>query len=176
MMKVLIALCLGCAFVFPSCDLSAPADEAESLYLSHGIEPSYMVSGGHFVDNWYTAETIPSCLLIRDFDCFDEYFSIGWVQGMDESRLITEERMEGGFVLSVIYQGNDVSSLGVERIVLQNGRLIVRYARKVIMEDASFTGNYHATVLIEDCDFDSVMLVENGRWLDQVPVTEVVCD
>ena len=96
--------------------------------------------------------------------------------GIDESKLITDERMEGGFVLSVIYQGYDAVTLGIEKIILHNGKLIVYYTREVILKDATFTGNYHLTLLIDDCNFDSVILFENRRRVEHVPVTEVDCD
>ena len=164
-------ICFLCA-----CDTSLPTDVSHSIGLDRGVEVSYMLSEGHFVENWYTAETNPICLIFRDYDCFDEYFSIAWIQGMDGSKLITGEKMEGGFVLSIIYQGRDVSRLGIERIGLREGTLIVDYGREILMEGASFTGNYHVTVLIDDCAFDSVMLYENGKRVMHASIAEVECE
>jgi len=95
---------------------------------------------------------------------------------LDESKLITEERMENGFVLSIIYQGYDVVALGIDRILLHKGKLIVRYTKEARMSGASFTGNYHLTLLIDDCGFDSVTLFENGGRIMHASVTEVDCD
>ena len=84
--------------------------------------------------------------------------------------------MENGFVLSIIYQGYDVVSLGIEKVVLQNGKLIVCYAQAVKMSGVTFTGNYHLALLVDDCDFESVMLFEDGSRIMLPSITEVHCD
>ena len=175
-MKIILCIPLAVILALSACDTSTPADVSYPVDFDRGIELSCMVSNGHFVNNWYEGATNPSCLLIEDYECFESYFSVGWVQGMDESRLITEERMEDGFVLSVIYQGYDVVSLDIEKVVLHDGKLIVCYKREVTMSGVSFTGNYHLTLLIGDCDFDSVMLFENGRRLTDVRIKPVYCN
>lgn len=166
---------LAVILALSACDTSTPTDVSYPVDFERGIELSCMVSEGHFVNGTYEGATNPSCLLIWDYECFDSYFSIGWVQGMDESKLITDERMEDRFVLSIIYQGDDVISLGIEKVVLLDGKLIVCYTQEVTMSDVSFMGNYHLTLLIDDCDFESVMLFENGRRVTDIRVKPVYC-
>lgn len=175
-MKVLRYISVAAILFLSACDKSAPTEVSYPIDLDRGIEVSYMVSEGYFVNGWYEGVTNPSCLVFQDYECFDTYFSIGWYMGLDELKLITEEGMEDGFVLSVIYQGNDIPKLGIEKVALHNGKLIVYYTHEVVIADASFTANMHLTLLIDDCDFDSVILFENGRRVADIPVTEVNCD
>jgi hypothetical protein len=175
-MKAMRYICLAAILALSACNVSDPSETNYSSDFSRGVEQPYMVSDGYFIGNWYEGDTNPSCLIFRDFACFDTYFTIGWYMGLDESKLITEERMKGGFVISVIYKGYDVTKLGIERVILHNGRLIVYYTREVIIENATFTGGYHLTMLVDDCVFDSVILFENGSRLEHVPVTEMNCD
>ena len=175
-MMILRYISLAAVLALSACDTSTPTDVSYPIDFDLGIEQSYMIPDGYFVNCWYEGATNPSCLTFRDYDCFDKYFTIGWYMGLDESKLITEEKMEDGFVLSVICQGNDIPALGIEKVVLHNGKLIVCYTREVGIEDANFTANMHLTLLIDNCDFDSVILFENGRRAADVSVTEVGCD
>jgi hypothetical protein len=175
-MRTLWFISIAAILALSGCGESNPADTSYPADFDRGTEQAYVLSDGYFIGNWYVAETNPSCLVFRDYDCFDAYFSIGWYMGLDESKLITEEGMEDGFVLSVIYQGNDIPKLGIEKVALHNGKLIVYYTHEVVMADASFTANMHLTVLIDDCDFDSVILFENGSRITHASITEVDCD
>ncbi|MBN1375871.1 MAG: hypothetical protein JXA01_06925 [Dehalococcoidia bacterium] len=133
----------------------------------------FMKSAHQFVKNTYTGETNPSYLIIRSYASFDSLFGVGAVMGMDRSKLITEEKMKGGFVLSIIYQGNDIHEFDIEKITLKDGRLQVYYTSKVTEPDASWTCNCHVTVLIEDCQFDSILLFENGQPLPDALIKEL---
>lgn len=175
-MKALRNISVAAVLFLSACGTSEPTDVSFPIDFDRGIEVSFMVSEGHFVNGWYEGVTNPSCLVFRDYECFDTYFSIGWYMGLDESKLITEEGMEDGFVLSVIYQGNDIPKLGIEKVLLHNGKLIVYYTHEVVMADASFTANMHLTMLIDDCDFEAVMLFENGSRITHASITEVDCD
>jgi len=175
-MRTLVSLLIVAVCFLSACDTSLPTDVSYPIDLDRGIDLPYMVSDGHFVNNWYEGATNPSCLIFRDYECFDRYFSVGWYIGLDEAKLITEERMEGRFVLSIIYQGCDVVRLGIEKVLLHKGKLIVCYAREVTLSDVPFTGNYHLTLLIDDCRFDSVELYENGKRVVNVSITEPECD
>ena len=174
-MRGLRYLSLAALLAFSACDTSMPTDMSYPVVLDRGVEIPYMVSEGHFVNNPFEAITYPTCLVIREYECFEAVFSIAWVQGLDESKLITEEGMEKGFVLSIIYKGYDSVSLGIEKVVLHNGELIVLFTKELRMSGTSFTGNYHLTLLIDDCDFDSVALFENGRRKEHVQAIDVYC-
>lgn len=131
---------------------------------------SFTVTSNYFVKNTYKGETNPSYLLIKSYPAFDSLFGIGAVMGMDRSKLIDEDKMKKGFVLSIIYQGNDVHKFGIDRITLDNGQLKVYYTSEVIERNASFTGNFHITTLIQNCDYKSVLLFENGKPLSNVTI------
>lgn len=176
MMRIVRFLSLAAICFLSACGSSSPTDVTYPVDFDRGVELSYMISVGHFVNNWYEGATNPSCLIFRDFDCFEQYFGIAWYMGLDESKLITEERFEGGFVLSIINQGSDVVSFGIEKVLLQNGKLIVYYTREVTASGVPFTGNYHCTLLVEDCRFDSVMLYENGSRITHISVNAPECD
>jgi len=126
---------------------------------------NFMVSSNHFVKNTYKGETNPSYLVIRSYAAFDSVFGVGAVMGMDSSKLITEEKMRNGFVLSIIYQGNDIHKFDIEKIILKNGQLQVYYTSKVTEPNASWTCNCNVTVLVDNCKFDSILLYENGQPL-----------
>ena len=134
---------------------------------------SFMTSSSHFVKNSYSGETNPSYLIIRSYSSFDSLFGIGAVMGMDKSKLITEEKMKSGFVLSIIYQGNDIHKFDIEKIVLKNNQLQVHYTSEVTTPDASWECNCHLTALIENCEFDSILLFENGHPLPEALIKEL---
>jgi hypothetical protein len=123
---------------------------------------NYTVSASHFVKSTYKGETNPSYVLIRSYASFDSLFGVAAVMGMDQSKLITEEKMKNGFVISIIYQGNDIHEFGIEKVTLKNKQLQVYYTSKVTTPNASWTCNCHVTTLIENCDFDSILMYENG--------------
>ncbi len=133
---------------------------------------SFMISSSHFVKNFYSGETNPSYLIIRSYSSFDSLFGVAAVMGMDTSKLINEEKMRGGFVLSIIYQGNDIHEFGIEKITLKNNQLQVYYTSKVTQPNASWKCNCNVTTLIDNCKFDSVLLYENGRPLPDVKIKE----
>ncbi len=133
---------------------------------------NFMISSYHFVTNSYSGETNPSYLLIRSYSMFDSLFGVGAVWGMDTSRLITEEKMEDGFVFSIIYQGNDIHEFDIERIALKNNQLLVYYTSEVTQPNASWTCNCHVTALIKNCEFSSILLFENGNFLPNAWIIE----
>jgi len=134
---------------------------------------SFMISSHHFVNNPYSAETNPSYLLIRSYPSFDSLFGVAATMGMDNSKLITEEKMKNGFVLSIIYQGRCTHKFDIEKIILKNNQLQVYYTSQVAMPDASFDCNAHVTALIENCEFDSILLFENGHPLPDALIKEL---
>ncbi len=126
---------------------------------------SFMISSSHFVKNFYKGETNPSYLIIRSYPSFDSLFGVAAVMGMDSSKLITEEKMKTGFVLSIIYQGNDIHKFDIEKITLKNNQLQVYYTSEVTTPNASWKCNCNVTALIDNCEFDSILLFENGHPL-----------
>lgn len=126
---------------------------------------SFMISSYQFVKNSYSGETNPSYLVIRGYPAFDSLFGVGAVMGMDKSKLITEEGMKKGFVLSIIYQGNNIHKFNIEKITLKNKQLQVYYTSEVTEPNASWTCNCNVTALVDNCEFDSILLYENGRPL-----------
>jgi hypothetical protein len=134
---------------------------------------SFMQSSNQFVKNTYKGETNPSYVVIRSFSSFDSLFGVGAVMGMDTSKLITEEKMKSGFVLSIIYQGNNIHEFNVDKITLKDNRLQVYYTSKVTTPNASWTCNCHVTALIENCKFDSILLFENGKPLPNAVIKEL---
>ena len=125
----------------------------------------FMQSANHFVKNTYKGTTNPSYLLIRSYSTFDSLFGVGATMGMDKSKLITEEKMKTGFVLSIIYQGNNIQEFNIDKITLKNNRLYIYFTSKVTTPNASWTCNCHVTALIDDCEFESVLFLENGHPL-----------
>jgi len=93
--------------------------------------------------------------------------------GMDTSKLITEEKMKSGFVLSIIYQGNDIHKFNIEKITLNNKQLQVYYTSEVTTPNASWKCNCNVTALIDNCKFDSILLFENGRPLPDALIKEL---
>lgn len=134
---------------------------------------SFMISSSHFVKNTYSGETNPSYLLIRNYSSFESLFGIAAVMGMDSSKLITEEKMERGFVISIIYQGNDIHKFDIEKISLQNNQLQVYYTSEVTQSNASWTCNCHVTALIDNCKFDSILLFENRHAMPDALIKEL---
>jgi len=134
---------------------------------------SFMIISHHFVNNPYSGETNPSYLIIRSYSSFDSLFGVAPVMGMDTSKLITEEKMKSRFVLSIIYQGNDIHKFGIEKITLKNNQLQVYYTSEVTTPNASWGCNCHVTALIENCEFDSILLFENGHPLPDALVKEL---
>lgn len=134
---------------------------------------NFMMSSHHFVKNFYSGETNPSFLIIRNYSSFDSLFGIAAVMGMDTSKLITEEKMKEGFVLSIIYQGNDIHKFDIERITLKDNQLQVYYTSEVTEPNASWTCNCHVTVLIGNCEFSSILLFKNGNLLPNALIKEL---
>jgi len=133
---------------------------------------SYEISSYHFVKNTYKGETNPSYLLIRSYASFESLFGIAMTMNADKSKLITEEKMKDKFVFSIIYQGNDVHKFGIEKITLKNDELQVHYTSEVTESNASWTGNFHITLLIQNCKFGSILLFENGKPLNDAKIKE----
>jgi hypothetical protein len=133
---------------------------------------SFMISSYQFVKNSYKGETNPSYLIIRSYPSFDSLFGVGAVMGMDSSKLITEEKMKTGFVLSIIYQGNNIHKFDIEKITLKDKQLQVYYTSEVTTPNAGWTCNCHITALIENCEFDSILLFENGHPLPDAVIKE----
>jgi hypothetical protein len=123
----------------------------------------------HFVKNPYKGETNPSYLVIRSYPSFDKLFGVGGVMGMDNTKLITEEKMKTGFVLSIIYQGNNIHKFNIDKITLKGSQLQVYYTSEVTAPNASWTCNCHVTALVDNCKYDSILLIENGK-----PLTDAV--
>ncbi len=126
---------------------------------------SFMISSNHFVKNFYLGETNPSYLLIRNYSSFDSLFGVAATMDMDELKLITQKKMESGFVFSIIYQGNDIHEFDIEKILLEESQLLIYYTSEVVMPNASWECNCHITLLINNCDFDDIFLYENGNLL-----------
>jgi hypothetical protein len=133
----------------------------------------FQVTNPYFVKNTYTGETNPSYLLIRSYPSFDSVFGVAMTGNVDISKLITEEKMKNGFVMSIIYQGNNIHAFRVENITLKNGQLRVYYTSEVTEQNASWRCNCHVTVLIDNCEFNSILLVENGNQLPNPPIKEL---
>jgi len=126
---------------------------------------NFMVSSDHFVKNFYSGDTNPSYLLIRSYSLFDSLFGVGITWDTDYSKLITEEKMEDGFVLSIIYQGNDIHDFDIDKITLKDDTLKVYYTSEVTTPNATCECNCHVTTLIENCEFSSILLFENGNFI-----------
>lgn len=133
----------------------------------------FMISSYQFVKNSYSGETNPSYLVIRGYPAFDSLFGVGAVMGMDKSKLITEEGMKKGFVLSIIYQGNNIHKFNIEKITLKNKQLQVHYTSEVTEPNASWTCNCNVTALVDNCEFDSILLFENGHALPDALIKEL---
>ena len=134
---------------------------------------SFVKSSSQFIKNTYKGETNPSYLLIRNYSAFDSLFGVAAVMGMDTTKLITAEKMKSGFVVSIIYQGNDIHEFNIEKITLKGSQLQVYYTSKVTTPNASWTCNCHVTALIENCDFNSILLFENGQPVSSAVVKEL---
>jgi len=168
-MKLISAILIVLLLVFAvSCGSSPPAT---------GSVPEnnvgFSISANHFVKNTYKGETNPSYVLIRSYSSFDSLFGVASVMGMDKSKLISEEKMKSGFVFSIIYQGNDIHEFGIEKITLKDKQLQVYYSSKVTEQNASWTCNCHITALIDNCEFSSIVLFENGRPLPDAKIKEL---
>ena len=137
------------------------------------VKVDFQVVTPYFVKNTYTGETNPSYLLIRSYSSFDSVFGVAMTANVDISKLITEEKMKNGFVLSVIYQGNNIHAFRMEHITLTNGQLRVYYTSEVTEPNASWRCNCHVTVLIDKCEFDSILLFENGNQLPNPSIKEL---
>jgi hypothetical protein len=153
---LLLALTISCS--------SAPSAAEKNI--------GFMASTHQFVKNTYKGATNPSYLLIRDSAAFKDLFGVGATMGMDSSKLITEEKMKNGFVFSIIYQGNNIHEFKVEKITLKDKQLQVYYTSKVTEPNASWTCNCHTTVLVDNCEFNSVLLYENGKALPDAVIKE----
>jgi len=134
---------------------------------------SFMRSQYHFVHNDYLGETNPSYLIIRSYPAFDSLFDTAGVMGMDNSKLITEEKMKSGFVLSIIYQGDCNHKFDIEKITLKNNQLHVYYTSEATTPTVSGKCNRHVTTLIQNCEFDSILLFENGQPLPDALIKEL---
>lgn len=135
---------------------------------------NFMVSSDHFVKNFYSGETNPSYLIIRSYSAFDSLFGVAATWDLDYSKLITEEKMEDGFVLSIIYQGNDIHEFDIDKITLKENQLKVYYTSEVTTPNATWECNCHVTTLIENCEFSSILFFENGNFLPNVLIKELL--
>ena len=163
-MKTMLAISIMLCLLLTFACANPPAAQETAV--------SYEVSASHFVKNTYKGETNPSYLLIRSYDSFESLFGVAAVMNMDMTKLITEEKMENGFVLSIIYQGNDVHEFGMEKVTVNNNELRVYYTSKVTIPDASWEGNFHITILVQDCEFNKILLYENGQPLKDALIKE----
>jgi hypothetical protein len=134
---------------------------------------NFMTTSGHFVKNNYVGETNPSYLVIKDYPAFDALFGVGMVMGMSTSQLITADKMKNGFVVSIIYQGNDIHKFTVEKVALKDGQLQVYYTSKVTEPNATWTCNCNVTILVDNCAFDAVKFFENGRPVPDAVVMQL---
>ncbi len=138
------------------------------------VKVGFQVTASHFVKNTYIGETNPSYLLIRSYPSFDSVFGVAATWDMDISKLVTEDKMKSGFVLSIIYQGNDIHTFTVGDVILKNGQLQVYYTSQVTEPNAAWRCNCHVTVLIDNCDFNSILLFENGNPLPNAVIKEML--
>ncbi len=144
-----------------------------SCDLEYEENVDFMVAPYSFVKNFYVGETNPSYLIINNYSSFDSLFGVGYVMDMDTSKLITEEKMEDGFVLSIIYQGNDIHEFNIEKITLAGTKLLIYYTSEVVDSNASWYCNCRVITLIENCDYKSILLFENGNLLQDVLIKEL---
>ena len=144
--------------------------ENSSQPVSTETPVSYEISSSHFVKNTYKGETNPSYLLIRSYSSFESLFGVAMTMNTDKSKLITAEKMKDKFVFSIIYQGNDIHEFGIEKIVLKNSQLRVHYTSQVTQRNVSWTGNFHITLLVQNCNFTSILLFENGKPLNDAKI------
>ena len=138
------------------------------------VNVGFQVTSSYFVKNTYRGETNPSYLLIRSYPSFDSVFGFFAVGNVDPSKLITEDKMKNGFVLSIIYQGSNIHAFTIGDVILKNGQLQVYYTSQVTELNATWTCNCHATVLIDNCDFNSILLFENGNPLPNAAIKEML--
>lgn len=164
----LLALIISCTGT-PAATTSAPP--ATTSFAEENTH--FVKSSNHFVRNSYEGETNPSYLLIQSYPSFNSVYGVGAVMGMDASKLITEDKMKDAFVLSIIYQGNNITAFDIEKITLKGSQLEVYYTSKVVNPNATWTCNCHVTVLIDNCKFDSILLYENGKPLPDAVIKDM---
>ena len=168
-MKSILGVLIILSVILPiSCNVSHNGNDSQD-----GESVNFMISSYHFVTNSYSGETNPSYLLIRSYSSFDSLFGFAAVWGMDSSRIITEEKMEYGFVLSIIYEGNDIHEFDIEKVTLKDNRLLVYYTSEVTTPNAGWECNCHVTALINNCEFTSILLFENGNLLPNAFIKEL---
>ncbi|MHB8772860.1 MAG: hypothetical protein ACYC7J_17850 [Syntrophales bacterium] len=153
MFLLMVVLCCGCSH-------------------SSGNEAAvgFQVTTSYFVKNTYRGETNPSYLVIRSYPSFDSVFGAA---NADPAQLITEEKMKTGFVVSIIYQGNDIHEFAIDKIIVKDDQLQVHYTSEVTMPNASWTCNCHVTALIDNSNFSSIRFFENGNPLPNASVKEL---
>jgi hypothetical protein len=144
-----------------------------SCELNYEENVDFMADPYRFVKNFYVGETNPSYLIINNYSSFDSLFRVGAVMYMDTSKLITEEKMKDGFVLSIIYQGNDIHEFEIQKITLVGTQLLVYYTSEIVDSNASWYCNCSVITLIENCDYNSILLFENGNLLQDVLIKEL---
>ncbi len=146
----------------PSGNSSQPA--------STGTPVSFEIASPYFVKNTYKGETNPSYLLVRSYSSFDSLFGVAMTMNADKSKLVTAEKMKDNFVFSIIYQGNDVYKFGIDKVTLNNNQLQVYYTSEVTEKNASSTGNFHITILVQNSNFSSILPFENGKPLTDAKI------
>ncbi len=156
---LMVVLCCGCS------NSSGNAGNEAAV--------GFQVTTSYFVKNTYRGETNPSYLVIRSSASFDSVFGVAAVANVDPARLITEEKMKTGFVVSIIYQGNDIHTLAIDKIVLMDDQLQVHYTSEVTTPNASWTCNCHVTALIDKSNFSTIRFFENGKPLPNAVVKEL---
>jgi hypothetical protein len=132
---------------------------------------NYTPVQAYFVRNTYEGVTNPSYLIIRNYSSFDALFHM--LPGHSDPVPVTEESISTRFVVTIIYQGNDIRTLTIRNIQLHDGELVVSYTSDITEPNAAYTCNCYAAALVDNSDFTSVRFVENGKTVSNVSLQEL---
>ncbi len=168
-----VALLLGAAAIAaePPAAPSAPAAPKPAAPAAREI--AFDELAYYFVKNTVPVEPArPACLILSTSQAFEATFGIGMVMGANRAKLMQEDDFKDHVVVSVMQSGNDIREIRIKTIRLEDTTLVIEFTNTVTEANASWTGNFHATVRMKRCTFTAVRLVENGKVRADLPVRQ----
>lgn len=168
-----VALLLGATVYAAEPPPAPPAPAAPGPAAPAAREIAFDELACYFVKNTVKVEQDrPMCLILSTSKAFEETFGVGMVMGANRAKLLQEGDFKDHVVVSVMQSGNDIRDIRIKAIRLEDTTLVIEFTNTVTEANASWTGNFHATVRMKRCAFTAVRLVENGKARTDVPIRQ----
>lgn len=133
-----------------------------------GTEIAFASHTGYFVSNQFEPAAATSFVVLADQAAFDKVFGVAMVM-RDKSQRLPADAFASRRVVAAIHRGKAVVSYRVERVVVAEKVLVVRYTTQ---SEPNATAKFACPLILSVAkgDYDHVQFVEDGKEIQSVAI------